>query len=154
MTLESCTDTCTNAGYGLIGLTGNAAAGAYCYCGNAPNPQAVSAPAAQCNMPCPGAANETCGANYRMELYNTTCDGPFIPPGPACSQPGSEAFGFCNTSLPRAARVADLVSRITLSEAGPMLTARSSPALARLGVPSFYWGTNVVHGACQSCAHL
>lgn len=36
------------------------------------------------------------------------------------------------------------VSRISLAEAGPLLTARSSPALPLLGVPSFYWGTNVV----------
>lgn len=45
---------------------------------------------------------------------------------------------------PSLTRPSAQVSRITLDEAGPQLTARSSPALPRLGVPSFYWGTNVV----------
>jgi hypothetical protein len=177
-TLESCTDTCTDLGYGFIGLTGNTQDGASCYCGNTPNPQAVKAPSSQCNLPCPGNSSEICGGDYRMSLYNTTCNGPFIGPGAACSQPAAQAFPFCNTSLTRAERVSDLVSRISLAEAGAMLTARSSPALVcsrswlrprhgklssmqdhihipsilscmqpRLGVPSFYWGTNVVHGA-------
>ncbi len=30
----------------------------------------------------------------------------------ACSKPGLTAFPFCNVSLPRAARIADLVSRL------------------------------------------
>lgn len=145
-TLESCTETCTDLGYGFIGLTGNTQDGASCYCGNTPNPQAVKAPSSQCNLPCPGNSSEICGGDYRMSLYNTSCNGPFIGPGAACSQPAAQAFPFCNTSLTRAERVSDLVSRISLAEAGAMLTARSSPALPRLGVPSFYWGTNVVHG--------
>ena len=98
MTLEQCATTCYAAGFGLIGLTGNAAAGGYCYCGQVPDPAAVPAPTSSCNLPCPGATNETCGGNYRMSLYNTTCFGPGpMPPGPACSQPQAQAFPFCNT---------------------------------------------------------
>ena len=44
------------------------------------------------------------------------------------------------------ARVADLVSRVSVAEAGALLTARESPAISRLGIPAFYWGTNALHG--------
>ena len=68
-----------------------------------------------------------------------------LPPGPACSQAASRAFKFCNTSLSLEARVADLVNRVSVAEAGALLTARESPAI-RLGIPAFYWGTNALHG--------
>lgn len=71
---------------------------------------------------------------------------PPLPPGPACSQVASRAFKFCNTSLSLEARVADLVRRVSVGEAGALLTARESPAIPRLGVPAFYWGTNTLHG--------
>ena len=46
--------------------------------------------------------------------------------------------------------MSDLVSRLTLQEAGPLLTARQSPAVPRLGLPAFYWGTNAIHGVVGS----
>jgi beta-glucosidase len=39
-----------------------------------------------------------------------------------------------------------LVNRISLLEAGALLTARESPGIPRLGIPAFYWGTNAIHG--------
>ena len=48
--------------------------------------------------------------------------------------------------MPLDERVTDLVNRITMAEAGAMLTARQSPAIPRLGIPEFYWGTNAIHG--------
>jgi len=52
-------------------------------------------------------------------------------------------------------RVDDLVSRITLEQAATQLTARESPSIAPpLNLPSYYWGTNAIHGvqnvACLS----
>ncbi len=67
-------------------------------------------------------------------------------PGPACSQPEVQGLPFCDLQLSFAERAADLTSRLTLAEIGPQLTARFSPAIARLGIPAFYWGTNAVHG--------
>lgn len=64
----------------------------------------------------------------------------------ACTQPGLKDFPFCDTTLPLATRVDDLASRILLNETGPMLTARQSIAIPRLGLPSYYWGTNAIHG--------
>lgn len=36
--------------------------------------------------------------------------------------------------------------RVGQEEAGPLLTARQSPEIPRLGIPAFYWGTNAIHG--------
>ena len=41
---------------------------------------------------------------------------------------------------------ADLVARLTVYEYGPQLTARSAPAIPRLGLTGYYWGLNMVHG--------
>ena len=62
----------------------------------------------------------------------------------ACSKPGLTAFPFCNVSLPRAARIADLVSRLADAEKPGLLTARGWPQgnvqnISRLGVPAFDW---------------
>lgn len=82
---------------------------------------------------------------------------PVPPPGPhhhppvsgyntACKGPSDAAkWAFCDTSLPREQRLADLVSRINISEMGSQLTARESSALERLGIPAYYYGTNALH---------
>ena len=64
----------------------------------------------------------------------------------ACNTSSASTFKFCDTSLTIDERVDDLVARVTIEEAGPQLTARESPAIDRLGVPSYYWGTNAIHG--------
>jgi hypothetical protein len=74
------------------------------------------------------------------------------PPPPqgyntACRAPGAaKRWPFCNASLPTEHRLNDLVARVLISEAGSQLTARQSSALPRLGIPSYYYGTNVLHG--------
>ena len=86
---------------------------------------------------------------FHMPCANsTTCGGgpAKLPAGRACSQAAAKAWKFCNTSLNLTERVTDLVNRITLEEAGPLLTARESPEIPRLGIPAFYWGTNAIHG--------
>ena len=62
----------------------------------------------------------------------------------AC-QPPHDHYPFCDTTLSIDDRVNDLVSRIDLSDKGPLLTARGWPqgnisqALQHLGVPGFDW---------------
>ena len=70
------------------------------------------------------------------------------PSGPDACTPGTPGtrFPFCNASKTVSARVADLVSRVEVSELGGQMTARQNPAIDRLGVPSYYWGTNAIHG--------
>lgn len=156
--VADCVQHCGALGYRLSGLTGNAGppVAVYCYCGSAVDGAAVAAPAGDCSLPCPAGGAGACGGNYRLEVYNSTCTGPMPPPpgpglnGTACSQPESAALAFCNKSLTVEERVADLVARLTLYEIGPQLTARSSPAIPRLGIPSYYWGLNFVHGVTNA----
>jgi hypothetical protein len=62
-------------------------------------------------------------------------------------------FPFCNTSLPIDDRVWDLVSRIQDDEKAALLTARGPGGvlkdIPRLGVPTYYWGTNCLHALNQ-----
>lgn len=43
-------------------------------------------------------------------------------------------------------RLDDLVSQVNLDEIAYQLTARQSTPIDRLGIPSYYWGTNAIHG--------
>ncbi len=43
-------------------------------------------------------------------------------------------------------RAADLVSRMTLAEKASQTTATISPAIPRLGVPSYGWWNEALHG--------
>ncbi|TYZ57633.1 hypothetical protein PybrP1_003385 [[Pythium] brassicae (nom. inval.)] len=71
----------------------------------------------------------------------------------ACEPPLAAQFPFCNASLPTAARVDDLLARLSLPEKVWLLTARASPkgAVARLGLPEYNWGANCVHGVQSTC---
>lgn len=81
-------------------------------------------------------------------------DGPLPPTPPptpapgwnACTGPKSASFKFCDTSLSIADRVADLAGRIDMDSAAGQLTARESPAFTDAELPSYYWGTNAIHG--------
>ena len=160
MTVEGCAASCASRGFLYAGLTGHAGH-YYCYCACAPNPAAPPEPnnATYCPTRCSAGTPGSCGGDGAMAAYGPitctpakppshTCGPPAppLPPGPACSQAASRAFAFCNTSLSLETRVADLVRRISVGEAGALLTARESPAIPRLGIPAFYWGTNALHG--------
>jgi hypothetical protein len=159
MSVVSCASGCADLGYFYFGITGHA--GAYnCYCGCSENGAAPTAPNTSCAAPCAGAHEPSghCGADGLMAAYklkspkgpmppSTTCGGgPSLPKGPACSQKAAQKFKFCDSKLSLDERVTDLVNRISLLEAGALLTARQSPEIPRLGIPAFYWGTNAIHG--------
>ena len=71
-----------------------------------------------------------------------------VPSGPDACTPGTNgtAFPFCDASLSVEERLNDLVQRVELDEIAYQLTARQSTPIERLGVPSYYWGTNAIHG--------
>jgi hypothetical protein len=153
---SSCSLLCALYGYSLAGLTSHLtpSPASFCYCGSSIAAGAAPAPAASCSQPCSGNASQTCGANNLLQLFNFSCSGP-LPPAPvgpalgngtACSQPEVQGLPFCNASLSFEERASDLVGRIALVEIGPQLTARAAPAIPRLGIPPFYFGTNAVHG--------
>jgi beta-glucosidase len=60
-----------------------------------------------------------------------------------------EPLPFRDPSLPVDARVADLVSRLTLEEkVGQMMNA--SPAVPRLGIPAYEWWNESLHGVARA----
>lgn len=81
---------------------------------------------------------------------------PYTPVQQACAA-GSNTSGlpFCNTSLPTAARVADLVARMTLGEKVTQLIggigAGVTPGVPRLGLPPYQYHSEGLHGLrdCQ-----
>ena len=163
MTVDECVTECEAHGYLRAGLTGgphSTGSQYFCYCGCTLNTAAPKLDASKCNSACnpPGAQN--CGGNGVMSAFRAKCtpepppsaicgNGSALPAGPACSQQVAKRWAFCDTSLPLEARVKDLVRRISLPEMGPLLTARQSPAIRRLGIPPFYWGTNAIHGIAR-----
>eukprot|EP00039_Didymoeca_costata_P016468 m.297063 g.297063 ORF g.297063 m.297063 type:complete len:1003 (+) comp16396_c0_seq4:1603-4611(+) len=157
--VQQCVDSCNITGYLKAGLTTSELSRNsiekddrkyWCYCGCQLNTNSPQVPFDNCSR-------SGVGANGFMSVYDVsmtpkstpTCPGGALPPGPACSQKAAQNFSFCNTSLSLDARINDLVNRITLQEAGPLLTARQSPAIPRLGIPPFYWGTNAIHGIAR-----
>jgi len=58
---------------------------------------------------------------------------------------GRELLPFRDSSQPVAARVNDLVARLTLEEKMSQLVY-ASPAIDRLGIPAYAWGSESLHG--------
>ena len=170
LTVAGCSSKCAALGFPLCGLVkgsgsstkvATVAAQHSCWCGCSLNGAATTLPNDTCAAQCGGAhaGNGPCGgaaamAAFRVECYpappaSTVCGSNgshTLPKGRACSQAAAKAWAFCNTSLPLDERVMDLVGRISMAEAGALLTARQSPEIPRLGIPAFYWGTNAIHG--------
>eukprot|EP00045_Choanoeca_perplexa_P007877 m.72413 g.72413 ORF g.72413 m.72413 type:complete len:871 (+) comp14259_c0_seq1:160-2772(+) len=154
MTLEDCMLKCQLANYSYAGATGHTnPSEAACYCDSQINTEAPHAPATDCNVPCPGNTSQNCGGVSRMNVYQGSCSNvppqpppsPPLPSGPACSQAAVKDLPFCDPTISIDERVTDLVDRLSIWEAGAQLTARQSPGIPRLGLPPFYWGTNVIH---------
>lgn len=92
-----------------------------------------------------------------------------LPNSHACLTPATRVLPFCNASLPAEARVADLISRLTLQEkialtgSGHWPSGDScdtiDPGVARLGIPSVQWlveTNSMVASQCygSTCATL
>ena len=163
---EWCMKYCALYGYTYYGLTAHPPPSEeyFCRCGQEIDTASKPAPMASCNVTCPETPTSNCGGLGFTWLGKLNCkikpNSPLppnttaLPSGPACSQPESKGWAFCNTSLDLDTRVWDLVDRIALTEAGPLLTSRESPAISRLGLPAFYWGTNAIHGVRENAVCL
>ena len=78
-----------------------------------------------------------------------------VPNGHACI-PGDigEHLPWCNHSLPISVRAKDLVGRMTLEEKAHLLAIRgdsNDTGVPRLGLPSYNWGIEILHGAGIAC---
>ncbi len=71
-----------------------------------------------------------------------------VPSGPDACSPGTNGtkYKFCDHSLSMDERLDDLIQRVEVDEIALELTARQSEPIDRIGVPSYYWGTNAIHG--------
>ena len=89
-------------------------------------------------------------------------DTPTLPPsGQGCLNPIAKALPYCNSSLPIAKRVADLISRMTIEEktshiwgSGSHVPNTTFPGIPRLGLPPFDWGLEGLHGLRTSCVPI
>lgn len=68
---------------------------------------------------------------------------------PAIAQQNETAYPFRNPSLATEERVADLISRMTLKEKADQLLY-TAPAIPRLGIPSYNWWNEALHGVARS----
>jgi beta-glucosidase len=65
------------------------------------------------------------------------------------AQQNQTSFPFRNPSLPLDERVNDLVSRMTLQEKADQLLY-TAPAIPRLGIPSYNWWNEALHGVARA----
>ncbi|WCJ44513.1 beta-xylosidase 1 [Euphorbia peplus] len=61
------------------------------------------------------------------------------------SNPSTESYPFCKTSLPITERAKDVVSRLTLDEKISQLVD-TVPGIPRLGIPTYRWWSEALHG--------
>ncbi len=82
-----------------------------------------------------------------------------LPPGPAragklwadvCTQPDTARLPFCDTALPREARVADYVRRVPLADKARNMH-NSGEGVPSLHIPPYQWGSEGLHGPLQPC---
>ncbi len=82
-----------------------------------------------------------------------------VPPsGQGCLSPVAKALPYCDSSLPIASRVADILSRMTTAEKTAHLWGSGShgdnttfPGVPRIGLPPFDWGLEGLHGLRVGC---
>ncbi|KAI3895097.1 hypothetical protein MKW92_048081 [Papaver armeniacum] len=79
-------------------------------------------------------------------MINTGTTAATEPPF-ACDalNPSTNSYLFCNISLPISERVANLISLLTLQEKIGHL-GNTAPAIRRLGIPSYEWWSEALHG--------
>ena len=84
---------------------------------------------------------------------NTAAPSLSVGPGPfGCQHLPQSAMPFCDAAQPTAVRVRDLVGRLTLAEKvgqlshGGAFKNGPAPAIARLGVAAWQWGTECLSG--------
>jgi beta-glucosidase len=87
----------------------------------------------------------------KMKTFSRLTLGLFLILVPALCfcQDSQDQMAFRNPSLPVPERVNDLVSRMTLQEKADQLLF-TAPAIPRLGIPSYNWWNEALHGVARS----
>ncbi|KAI0813023.1 copper radical oxidase [Xylaria sp. FL0064] len=76
LTIESCVNTCIDAGYGVAGLE----YASQCFCDNFVRNGANLTDASDCSSPCTGDATQDCGAGNRLSIYSNDTLVVYKPP--------------------------------------------------------------------------
>lgn len=162
---EYCAQLCSDLGPALT--IAGVESGGECYCGRSIRSGASSAPLTDCNNPCRGRENETCGGNWRLETFNFQCGldpqhpvrppaGPLLNPRlvnpcldsakPFHSQP------WCDANLGIESRISDFLSRMTDTEKVLNL-GTGGASVPSLDLPYYGWGNEATHGVAgfQAC---
>ncbi|KAK7275747.1 hypothetical protein RIF29_16869 [Crotalaria pallida] len=84
--------------------------------------------------------------HHQLLLSESTQHPPY-----ACdsSNPSTRSYPFCNPKLSITQRAKDLVSRLTLDEKLSQLV-NSAPSIPRLGIPSYQWWNEALHGVADA----
>ena len=146
---EDCSVACYNLGnhYSFAGSKPR-----HCICGTTAPDGPPSANPAACSTPCSGNVTEKCGGHEAVTVFSFNCSGEPHPPHPPPPSPSPHPpppspppppgpvpwFPFRNTSLMLSARVADLVSRLTLDEKVANLVTEAA-GVDRLGLAPYYY---------------
>eukprot|EP00037_Helgoeca_nana_P012432 m.112865 g.112865 ORF g.112865 m.112865 type:complete len:481 (+) comp21444_c0_seq1:620-2062(+) len=72
------------------------------------------------------------------------------PPPPPYACPKALLPRFCNVSLGIGDRVAELVGSMTTAEKIAQVGSNGVPTIERLGIPSYQWWGEALHGVCSS----
>ncbi|OQO08204.1 hypothetical protein B0A48_06999 [Cryoendolithus antarcticus] len=147
---QYCANRCGNAGYIYSGVEYTT----QCFCGTAINPVASQTNESACTYICPGDTSAKCGGTYLMNLYKINNPNPNPPPRQTKFQPACLTNPFCSqkacdTSLSIAARVAALISNMTLIEKAQNLVDAAN-GVERIGLPSYEWWSEALHGVASS----
>ncbi len=68
---------------------------------------------------------------------------------PVFAQPSADPLPFRDPALPREARIADLIGRLTLEEKAGLMS-NGTPGIPRLGIPKYDWWSEALHGVANA----
>ncbi|KAH8705720.1 glycoside hydrolase superfamily [Talaromyces proteolyticus] len=156
-TPESCATQCGLSGYSYSGVEYST----QCFCSHQypilwSTSSGTQVDTSQCNTPCPGNASESCGGGNRIDVYKISnpSTSPYNPTLPNCAYDPLCSNDVCDSSLSVANRAAALVNALTLQEKINNVQGTAS-GVARLGIPSFQWDSEALHGVANSAgAHF
>lgn len=147
ITPEYCAQLCANGKFRLAGTEN----GGECYCGDKLNTDKPKA-AQSCGTACTGDSSKKCGGVWFISVFEVKCSGAPEPPpkvqpelvNPCFKTPFSQ-MPFCNATLPIDTRVADAISRMSLTEKIGAL-GTNTPEIKSLGLPRYNWWSEASSG--------
>ena len=158
--LEWCASQCSGLGFADGDLVG-VEYGNQCFCGKAFAPgheHPPIAPATKCEVTkCPGShalpgeKPEYCGDANRLRVYTAKCvDGPSTPNYMPCLAEPTKSMKFCDSTLPTAERVEDILGRLEQSDLCAMLNDKMAP-IPNTNFTGYNWNTECLHGLGAIC---